>query len=231
MTALNEITENCIPDESLKKLAENLQLLLKNNDLNANQLGQILGLPMMTIRRLLSGATTDPRISTLKLVADHFNVSVDSLITGDSKNLAKSLNKAKPHFVPKLDWETLGQISTVDELDLSKWQEWQTVSVKENDLISNHAFALESRPSMYPRFPHGTIFIIDPEISPKDGDIVLIKLKTNNELTLRELIIDPPEWQLHPVVTGSNILHYSKLDHEIVGINLLTVLYNRKTYG
>lgn len=228
---LRETNENYIPAENLQKLAENLQLLLKNNDLNANQLGQILDVPMMTIRRLLSGETTDPRISTLKQIADYFKVSVDSLIVGNPKDLIKNLNKTKPLFVPKLDWDIVEKISSIDELDLSKWQEWQSISLKENDSISSHAFALESRPSMYPRFPHGTIFIIDPDITPKDGDIVLIKLRENDELTLRELIIDPPEWQLHPIVAGSSALPYSKEHHEVVGVNLLTVLYNRKTYS
>jgi transcriptional regulator with XRE-family HTH domain len=62
---------------------------------------------MMTIRRLLSGETTDPRISTLKLIADYFGVSIDSLI--EKGNLAASSNfgKARPLFVPKLNWGSL----------------------------------------------------------------------------------------------------------------------------
>jgi transcriptional regulator with XRE-family HTH domain len=228
---LKAISEkNPLLDNS-QKLAENLRVLLKSHNLNANQLAQILGIPMMTIRRLLSGETTDPRISTLKLVADHFNISIDSLIDGDNQTIIKSLKKTKPHFIPILDWDTTAKISTLNELDLSKWKEWQSISLNEKDIISKNAFALESRPSMYPRFPQGTIFLIDPDTPPTDGDVVLVKLKKNNELTLRELAIDPPEWQLHPVVLGSNILHYSEQNHKIVGVNLLTMLYNRKING
>jgi transcriptional regulator with XRE-family HTH domain len=213
-----------------QNLAENLYALLKTNDLNANQLAQILGIPMMTIRRLLSGETTDPRISTLKLIADYFGVSIDSLI--EKGNLAASSNfgKARPLFVPKLNWETVSKISSLGEINLATWKEWQSVSLGEKEKISPNAFALESRPSMFPRFPQGTLFIFDSEATPKDGDIVLIKLKKNNELTLRELVIDPPEWQLHPIVAGSNILHYSENEHKITGINILTMLFNRKDY-
>lgn len=222
---LKVITENKTSENSRLKLAKNLCCLLTNYNLNANKLAQILGIPMMTIRRLLSGETTDPRISTIKLVANYFDVSVDSLI---EENHATSIQRTKPQMVPKLDWEIIEKISTIHDIDFSKWKEWQSASLGENDILSNHAFALESRPSMYPRFPQGTIFIFDPDITPKDGDLVLIKLKKNNELTLRELAIDPPEWKLHSVVSGSIMLPFSKKNHEIMGVNLLTLLYSRR---
>ena len=53
-------------------------------------------------------------------------------------------------------------------------------------------------------------------------------MRENNELTLRELFIDPPEWQLHPVNQGSSILNYAKEAHEIMAVVFLTLFYNRK---
>ena len=61
-----------------------------------------------------------------------------------------------------------------------------------------------------------------------DGDLVLINLRKNNELTLRELFVDPPEWQLHPVHQGSPILKFSKENHEVIGVVFMTLFYNRK---
>jgi transcriptional regulator with XRE-family HTH domain len=229
--ALQEHIEHLIQSEDFQKLSENLQSLLKNKNLNASQLAHILGIPMMTIRRLLSGETTDPRVSTLKMIADYFNVSIDYLISGSSQSVPVSQNNMKPHFVPKLDWDVIEKASSIGDLDLTRWQEWQSISLKENDSISPNTFALESRPSMFPRFPSGTIFIIDPAINPKDGDIVLIKLRTNNELTLRDLVIDPPVWHLHPIVIGSPAISYLKEEHEIIGVILLTLFFNRKKYN
>ena len=210
------------------QLADNLRRLLQTHRLNANQVAQALGIPMMTVRRLLSGETADPRISTLRLIANHFGVTVDSLMEGNDQVLIKSLKKTKPLFVPILDWNTAEKMNRVTDLNLTQWEEWQSVSLGENESIGSHAFALESRPSMYPRFPQGTIFIIDPDVTPADGDIVLVKIKKNNELALRELAIDPPDWRLHSLISDTNVLQYSKLDHEIVGVNILTMLYNRR---
>lgn len=215
-----------------QQLAVKLDALFKNHKVNANQVAQKLGIPMMTIRRLISGETADPRISTLKLIADHFNVSIDLLLDEEKSHSSLSLAKVKPHFVPVLDWSTAEKINTsIHDLDLSTWKEWQPVSLNEQDELGKNAFALASRPSMYPRFPQGTLFIFDPDLKPTDGDIILVKIKGNDELTLRELLIDPPEWKLQPIVPGSNTLHYSKKDHSIMGVSLLTVLYNRKSPG
>ena len=219
--------ENSEPNEA-HQLAENLCSLLKSHHLNATSLAQKLDIPMMTIRRLLSGETTDPRISTLKLIADYFRISIDDLIAVGNPPAIQSLKRTKAHLIPILDWETAEKMISLHDLNLPQWKEWQSLSLSEEDAISKNAFALESRPSMYPRFPKGTIFIIDPDSIPTDGDIVLVKIKKNNELTLRELHIDPPEWQLRSVISGSNSLQYVKREHEIVGVILLTMLYNRK---
>lgn len=222
-------TQKTDSDES-KVLARNLSVLLKEHGRNANSLAQILDIPMMTIRRLLSGETANPRISTLKLLADHFHVSVDALMGRYTFDSYKIVEKNQPRRVPQLDWRTAEKVFATHEFNSSNWEKWQAIVVGEQYLIGKNAFALESRPSMYPRFPHGTIFIVDPDTSPTDGDIVLVRLKENRELTLRELVIDSPEWQLHPVTPGASVLQFSKHHHELVGVSLLTLFYNKRIY-
>ena len=214
-----------------KSIADNLSGLLEKNNLNSNQLANILGIPMMTVRRLLSGETEDPRISTLKIISDYFGVSVDVLAGDNSQNLLMPSKKIAAYLVPKISWDSLSEITNIKEVDFNAFKEWQSVSLNEQDTISKSTFALESKPSMYPRFPSGSIFIIDPEIIPADGDIVLVKIKLNNNVTLRELVIDPPVWQLLALTTNSKPIDYHENEHEIVGVNVLTLLYNNKFNG
>ena len=218
-------------NNSRQHLAENLKLLMKSRKLKLNQLAQDLNIPVMTIRRLISGQTEDPRVYTLKLFADYFHVSVDSLIAPSRQVLQESLEETKPYFIPVIDWHTVQTMHSLDELNLTQWKNWQPVTLGSDEKLSEQAFALESRPSMYPRFPQGTVFIVDPKVKPTDGDTVLVKIKADGELTLRHLRIDPPEWKLGPLVSDSTVLHYDKQHHGIIGVNVLTMLYNRKSYG
>lgn len=227
----HETTEKNKQPHKQKLIAQNLGILLEQHNLNANQLAQLINIPMMTVRRLLSGETEDPRISTLKLIADYFNISVDLLIEDGPRNILMSSKKIKSYFIPKINWEMLSKVNNIKEFDFNQINVWQLISLKSTDIISKQTFAIESRPSMYPRFPKGTMFIIDPALVPADSDIVLVKFKENNEFTLRELIIDPPEWHLSPLVIDSNSINFNSKNHEIIGVSLLTILYNPKMNG
>lgn len=225
---MREINKPFGNEENSAQLADNLQNLLKANHLTLNQIAKDLEMPVMTVRRLFSGETSNPRISTLKLLADYFKVSIDALITKRQQASNEFSKKTKTHFLPLLKWSTVKKINTIKELDLNSWNDWQVVTLDEDNEISASAFALTSRPSMSPRFPLGSIFIIDPETQATDGDIILIKFKKNDELTLRKLILDPPQKQLQSIITEPNIFPYVEKEHVIIGVNILTIFYNRQ---
>ncbi len=204
-------------------IANNLDKLLKNRNLNAEQLEILLGIPTATVSRLISGQTIDPHISTLKLITDYLGVSVNSLIN----NLSDASREIRPNFIPLLDWDSIQKINDIKEIDFKNWRHWQPIPPYENGLLSHDAFALKIRPSMYFRYPQGSIFIFDPNATPADGNIVLVKIKKNNQITVRELIIDPPEWQLQSLVQDVGSLTYSSKEHQIIGINQLIMIYNK----
>lgn len=214
-------------EEQRFSIAENLTQLIKLKKTTESKIAQDLNIPVMTIRRLLSGETTDPRVFTLKTIADYFNISIDSLIGVGTVKPSELIAKSKPIFIPVLDWELA---KNIHQVDLEDWKTWIPVTVAMNEKISPNAFALESRPSMYPRFQQGTLFIFDPALKPLDGDLVLVNLRENNELTLRELFIDPPVWQLNPLNSGSSTLNYCKEEHDIIAVVFLTLFYNRKMH-
>ena len=221
-----ELEQLSLSKEQKSVIGQNLRKLMTLNKITETKVAQELDMPVMTLRRLLSGETTDPRIFTLKSIADYFNVSVDFLLGTSEISTYEFMNPSKPAFIPFFDWESIKNFSNIN---LKNWQDWIPVTIGKNTDFSKNCFAVESRPSMYPRFPQGTAFILDPDLQPMDGDfLVLIKLLKNNELTLRELFIDPPEWQLHPVNQGAPILHFTKKDHEIMAVVFMTLFYNRK---
>jgi hypothetical protein len=45
------------------------------------------------------------------------------------------------------------------------------------------------------------------------------------------LVIDPPVWQLLALTANSKPIDFQESEHEIVGVNILTLLYSNKFNG
>src|SRR5690349_21571720 len=145
---MNTVVTFDINKTQLKKLAKNLRMLLTEHNVSENDVAQTLNIPVMTVRRLASGETTDPRISTLKLIADYFKVSVDSLIKDNNPKTIGLMSRSTPQFIPILDWKIAMEKNPTKDLDLKSWKNWQPVILNEQTALSADTFALESRPSM-----------------------------------------------------------------------------------
>lgn len=210
-------------------LARNLSRLIKDRRTSEAEVALALGLPVLTVRRLSGGETTDPHISTLKQLAEHFGVSIDALIDTQTKAAVQLMRThTKPQFLPVLDWQTAAQMQDVDSLDLAAWKDWHAMLPSMAQPISAQAFVLKSKPSMHPRFANGTLFTVDPCATPLDGDLVVVRMLSDGSLSLREICIDPPRWQLKPTIAGSDTLFYDPTQHQIVGPVVLSMLYARE---
>ena len=89
--------------EQLSSIAGNLDHLIKLRKTTDNKVAQDLNIPPITIKRLLSGETTDSRLSTLKSIADYFNVAFDTLIESDSMAPNEFISQSKPIFRSGID--------------------------------------------------------------------------------------------------------------------------------
>ena len=207
----------------LSCLSINLSKLLASHQISENDLAKNLNIPYNTIKRILTGVTSDPRISTLEQIAEYFGVKLDYLLNKDSSTQSDNDTIA----VPILTWDMLSLPEFISEFDRAHWRKWIPVARLENKKELGHLFALESTKSMYPRFPFGTTFIIDSNEQPIDGDLILIRFKSDNSISLRELIIDAPHWQLNAIVSGSKTILFNHTEHSILGIAILTLIQTR----
>lgn len=224
---MKPFSELKISKSQIQHLADNLRQLITERGIAENDLAKHLELPVMTVRRLVSGETSDPRISTLKLIADYFNVPIDYLIQDEYATQIPILqNQAQPLFIPIFDWQTLSSLDSMNHFDRANWKNWHPISINEHHPPGKRAFALPSKTTMQPRFPIGTLFIVDPDEKPIDGDLVLVRMNSN-EISLREFIIDPPNKFLQPVIHGSESIPYNPQLHNIIGVIVLTMLYTR----
>lgn len=213
--------------ESDSRLASNLHLLLKNRGLTENELAQALDIPLMTVRRIVSGETENPRVSTLKLIANYLKVSMDLLMGNPDKTTLNLAQQHQPIYVPILDWEIAEKIASFKNMEGTSWSEWQPIPHPDSNQTYQDTFALKSLPSMHPRFPKGTLFILSPHLKPTDGDIVLIKIRQTGEIALKDLKIDPPEKNLVSLV-DAQVHPYKEKSFSIIGVVLLTLLFTKR---
>jgi transcriptional regulator with XRE-family HTH domain len=215
-------------DDKIKILSSNIVNLLKNNGINESDLAKKLNIPYNTIHRIIIGTTSDPRLSTLKQIADYFDVTIDELIS-QGKHVSTSKQAHYPKFTPLIAWNTLNELDFNEHgsMTLPEETSWIRTPAIEGINKQTQLFALESTKSMQSRFPPGTTFIINSDEKPVDGDMILVKFKLNHAISLRELITDPPRWQLLPITPGSESIYFDQDTHVIIGVVMLTLIKTR----
>lgn len=203
-------------------LSRNLTALLKNNNTNEMELAKQLNVTYNTIHRLVSGNTADPKLSTLQQIADYFNVGIDTLLN----NHINQLN-APVYTAYNLPVITLEQAQSFNSAQNISWEKWLPVATSTAMPLNDNCYAVESSRSMQPRFPIGTAFVVNPDASPIDGDLVLVKFINDNRVSVRELIIDSPDWRLQSIIPGSRELIFDKAQLTIIGVVVLTIIQTR----
>lgn len=180
-----------------KLLALTLKKLMHNAHLTEAELSRRTSLPQATLHKIITGKTPDPRISTLKVLADFFQVSLEDLLEGVSNSQGKNrVHSTKS--IPIISWsDCLKGTAYFRSLSANNWQQWIVA-----DATANHSFALISKPSMAARFSKETILIVDPDLEPIDGDLVIIYYNGTPEATIREILADGPTRLLLPITPG-----------------------------
>lgn len=169
-------------------LARNLKKLLLENVLTESELARKTGVGQPVINRMISGATRNPKIETLKPIAQFFAISVDQLIGNPAVLLDGSpqiplvpleevlmIDSGKQH--PKIDTHIFGD---------AKW--------------GSNSYALKLRSDDFlPLFPEGTLLIFDPDLQLRHKDFALIHMLEKKIPTIRQVLIDDDEFYLKPI--------------------------------
>lgn len=197
-----------------------LKELMATHRINATELARRINLPQPTIHRLLRGKTDDPKLSTLKLIANYFSITLDQLLGNTILEIGNSPKNPlhRSLAIPIISWtDAINAESFIANLAVTNWEEWLLVDVK----ASRSSFGLKSKRSMEPCFPTGSSLIIDPKDTPQDGDLVIVSYKGITEATIREIVLDGPKQQLHSINNGS-IVDDLTSDFNILGVVIQT---------
>jgi DNA-binding Xre family transcriptional regulator len=201
-----------LPEDNILSLKEvdfvhNIKRLMAEKMMNEATLAKKTAIPQPTLHKILSGKTTDPRISTLKLIAEFFDVSLDTIMyTGTQQKIeAGSLAKKKTKAIPIISWlECVEAKALWDTLTPTTWKDWRLSTVKADKVV-----CLIAKSSMEPRFSKGALLSVALDVKPVDGDWVVVHYPHSDEATLRQLVLDGPLKRLKSIHNDSDILDES----------------------
>ena len=197
------------------RLSHILNHLMAKFQIDGVQLSKKTGIPATTVNRLRKGEkTTNPTLTTLIPLADFFSVSVSQLI-GDEpldphhlKDLTNIHNHSL-HHIPLISWE--------NAIDWPQSITESHISISTEYVYGNDAYALTVNENDWENLIYGTIIIIDPSITPKHRDYIIIHRQGQPTPTLKQILYDEGQTYLKPVIQGYNITSMTK-EHKILGV-------------
>jgi len=153
-------------------MADRIKALMRRAGINDAELARQIAVPQGTISRILSGETKDPRISTIRAIAQVLGTTIDHLVSDAIM------------AVPLLEWDEIqdfmaGRIEEAAERE----------RVLTGMPTVPRSFAVRSTPSMEPRYRNGSILIVRPTEHYRDFQVAILAFD-QGEPVVRRIIKD-----------------------------------------
>lgn len=202
-------------------IANNLRKLMTLNNISEHELSRRTGIKQPIINRLLSGQNQNPKLLTLKPIADYFMLSISELIGEQAiDSLWKGFTSRDHHGwveVPLVNWD---QAKEIAEEKISKF-------VVTECNVSKNAFALYlTDQSMEPIFPEKSIVIVEFGLEPKNGNYVVIK-NAKGKLLLRNFLLISNEPYFNPLNYKFGTISKLSKKEKILGTVIRTIYDHR----
>ncbi len=185
--------------------------------INESELARRTGIGQPVVHRICSGETDNPKVATLSPIANFFAVSIDQLFGTEPLPPDRIPGTFNPDAqgwrqIPLLSWEQVLFWPSLTQ----KPSPLPTVSTDIE--LSQHAYALTVRDTtMEPRFPEGTVLLVDPELSPSSLDFAIVHIEGQHLPNFKQVLIDGEHTILKPLNPDFKTLLLDK-PHKFLGV-------------
>lgn len=197
------------------KLKENLDLLMSEAGLNAEELSRRIGLPASTIKKIRNREDANPTLSTLLPLSKYFSLSISQLV-GDEpfpesrRKGAWQINAATLTYIPLISWQA--SISWLDGRD------FESINyVASEQVYGEKAFALLVPEDNWENLLKDTALLVDPYLQAAHRDFIIVHKQDQMLPTLKQVLFDEGVLYLKPAVQGYSIIPFTK-EHRILGV-------------
>lgn len=191
--------ENTCSLNSVGSIGSVLRRLVSHfENISGSELAKRTGLPISTVNRLLAGTVSDPRISTLKPLADYFRITVDQLL--GYRALPAEYTVANDHLKPSMVIPIFHIKKDHNKINEPlQWFTW--VTDKSDDKNATFAIALNTA-EFEPVFEKDTILVVEPAmLPPQHADYIAVKSSSEDYLTIKRFLIDGEDQYFMPINT------------------------------
>lgn len=195
-------------------LRDNLNQLMHEAKVSMSQLHRNTGVPIPNIQRMRNDYSANPTISSLKPIADFFSISINQLI-GDEplpQHMPVGYRENQQHWtsIPVISWEEATTWPTPSH-------EGSRRIVSTDMDVSKQAYCLEVEEENWTNLAPGTLLIVEPKISYKHRDFVVVCKKGDEQATLKQLLIDEGVQYLKPLVVDYPMVIKGN-KHKLLGV-------------
>lgn len=185
-------------------MSDRINQRIKALKLRSTNLITATGASKGTVSQWVNGGT-EPSAKYLSKLAEVLRVSERWLTNGGLVEETPGNAHPGPEIrrrVPLLSSVQAGHWKEMVEGNLDEVTEWIETTAK----VSPYAFSLRvtgdsmsSPPGAGVSLPDGSLVIVDPDIEPISGKIVVARLNGTNESTIKKLVVDGPNMYLMPL--------------------------------
>lgn len=200
---------------SSNRLRDVLTTLIQERNISESELARSINMPRATINRITLGKIVDPKSSTLNLIANYFNITIDQLLGREKITNSDKLNTLNKVQVPIITFDQLTDIYKKSHIikhgDIPD-QELITFKYKQ-DSLKTLLFGIKIKgEAMWPYFDDNSTIIIDTSAKPQNRSFVLAYIADTDEIIIRQLLIDAKSRVLTPINTAFRSITMSTQD-------------------
>ena len=199
--------------KSTLNLGDVLSLLMNECDIDDAKLSREVHIPASTISRMRLNPEANPTASTLRPIAKFFSVSISQLLGDEPLPEDRLPGTHNPTYftsvkMPIIEWNQINEWVENKGKNL-QWKLNNWISTEK--AIGFGSFALVVNTDSFGiAFRKGSTIIVDPERSPLDGDLILLKTNDDKGVLLKQFLTDGNDVyvrSVNPEMKGIKILN------------------------
>lgn len=197
-------------------ISDVLSHLLDVRGITEATLAKALNVPRATINKIRSGKIQSPRSTTLSMIANYFDVTVDQLI-----GASPLFNDIAVKFIqiPIINLEKINNIhEALSIITFINHDSWMLLECADKYTSPNNLFAIKvTSDAMLPYFDSDTTIIIDLSAPVINRRYVIVRIANTNEILLRQIFIEGQTQILKPINSMFKTIELSPQD-EVIGV-------------